>query len=162
ARIESIETRGALRAVRNGAEITVWPARTRKAEQQLRTRALALARAKVFYEFPRASIAQISGLLAIGFAPASDLLLAVSVDGLTVFDACGGERVLHDRTERELAEYPEHAEGVGPIEGVRVALMGLDGGIPLPRRTRDGFRLGALSPERDAIVWLTPPEEDVE
>ncbi len=107
-------------------------------------------------------IAAVGGLLAVGYAPGTDLLLVGSHDGLGVFDCLTGERLLRDNAAEG---YPATAtlelEGIGPLAGLRIRTAGLLGG-GLPLGTEEGtFHLdiqpavfaGDFAPYRGKPCW---------
>jgi hypothetical protein len=86
----------------------------------------------------------VGGLVEVGYAPDSDLLLVLSSYGRGIFDVVTGERVARDRTE----EYPMDsvslaAPGFDMLDGVTVRTAGLSGG-GLPLGTTDGWGLMVL------------------
>lgn len=132
-----------------------WPQRTDAEERALRARLAALPATDAPYPYVRYRAYAIGGLRSAGFAPGTELLLVVSWQGSGVFDGATLAKVGRDRRE------PRHdgdlAIGIGPIEGVRVPVMGIETALALPRQTPDGWSLGVLSPDYDATIWLTPP-----
>jgi hypothetical protein len=66
----------------------------------------------------------VGGLVAAGFDPTGSYLLTVSHSGRGVFETTAWQRVARDY---QLA-YPEngHAIGIGPIDGVSVAVREID------------------------------------
>lgn len=157
ARVEAFTAR--TRRPSDASGVLVWPVRLRAAEQELRRRVSLISRVACWFEYGRQTMYEVDDVLAIGLA--GELILVVSSRGLAVIDPLRG-CLAHDSSDRPLPGYPDWAEGIGPLHGQRVVLMGMDGGFPLPRRTPDGWSLGVLSPERDAIVWLSPPSEPCE
>lgn len=83
-------------------------------------------------------IVAVGGLLAVGYAPGTDLLLVGSHDGLGVFDCLTGERLARDNAAEG---YPDavtlELDGIGPLKGLRIRTAGLHGG-GLPLGTADG------------------------
>ncbi|MBB6053602.1 hypothetical protein [Armatimonas rosea] len=81
----------------------------------------------------------VGGLLGVGYAPGTDLLLVGSHDGLGVFDVLKGERIAR---EREAEGYPDEStlllEGIGLLAGQRIRTAGLHGG-GLPLGAGDGI-----------------------
>ncbi|MEM8534946.1 MAG: hypothetical protein AAGF95_29165 [Chloroflexota bacterium] len=96
----------------------------------------------------------IGGLLAVGYAENTDLLLVVSSQGRGVFDCLTGEKVARDDTD----PYPYFneikliAHGIGPLTDRTIHIAGLHGG-GLPHYTHDGWSLKAFS-----IMW---PHHDI-
>lgn len=92
--------------------------------------------------------ASVGGLLFVGFAPDSDLLLATSSQGRGVFDATNGKRIARDRNE-DFSEdtIKMEAVGIGPLDGQTIRMAGIYGG-GLPITTADGWQA-----ERLAIQW---------
>src|SRR5437016_5249971 len=79
----------------------------------------------------------IGGLLVIGFAPGSDLLLVISAGGRGVFDCLTGDRVSRDdEIDGETWADPIQLTtiGVGPLDKQTVRVAGLWGG-GMPVRT---------------------------
>jgi hypothetical protein len=89
------------------------------------------------------------------------MLLVVSSQGLGVFDG-NGERVARDADAEDMPGYPESVEGIGPITGVIVPLMGLDSVGAFPRSTSDGWQLGVLEPRDCRGIWTAPPGVSLE
>ena len=96
----------------------------------------------------------IGGLLAVGYAENTDLLLVISSQGRGVFDCLTGEKVARDDTD----PYPYFdqikltAQGIGPLTDTIIHVAGLPGG-GLPHHTQDGWSLKALP-----ITW---PQYDI-
>ena len=89
------------------------------------------------------------GLLAVGYAPGTDLILVGSHDGLGVFDCLTGGRLARDSTAEG---YPDVAtlvlEGIGPLAGQQIRTAGLHGGgLPL------GVDEGTLHLEIEPAVY---------
>ena len=109
----------------------------------------------------------VGGLTDVGFAPRSDVLLAVSGNGRGVFDCTTGERLARDPSTPGEGEedwqdcFGLEVEGIGPLAGQRLRTAGLHGG-GLSRITRDGW-----SAEHLALDWpeecllLVPPGGDI-
>lgn len=105
-----------------------------------------------------ASVA-IGGLLAVGYAEQSDLLLVISSQGRGIFDCLAGTRTARDR--RDAAPFYDEstlrAQGFGPLEGQVLPIAGLCGG-GLPNTTRDGWHLQAIPlPWPRYRIFLEPP-----
>jgi hypothetical protein len=98
----------------------------------------------------------VGGLRAVGFAPASEMVLVVSWNGLGVFDG-RGDRVARQRSTSKPPGYPRSAQGIGPIAGIKVRLMGCGGDTALPRTTPDGWQLDVLQPDQCLAIWIAPP-----
>lgn len=84
----------------------------------------------------RRTIAAVGGLTDVGFGRDQELLLVVSSTGRAIFDCDTGERIARDREEPSDDWYDIahlEAQGIGPLDGVRVRLSGLNGG-GLPTR----------------------------
>lgn len=88
----------------------------------------------------------VGGLSEIGYAPNSDLLLAVSSQGRGVYDCTTGERVARDREEfwDELDQTRLTSRGIGPLAELTIRLAGLHGG-GLPTSTSDGWNLDIIA-----------------
>lgn len=106
------------------------------------------------------STAFVGGLIEVGYAPKSDLVLVVSHDGRGGFDAKTGEHLARDRspsTDPWFDPISMTASGIGPLEGVVIRLAGLSGG-GLPKSTADGWRLEtAYLDWPDACVFISSP-----
>ncbi len=87
----------------------------------------------------------VGGLLAVGYAEDSDLLLVISSQGRGVFDCRSGTRVARDYADAYdiFDEIKLTAQGIGPLDGRTVRVAGLYGG-GLPNSTRDGWSLHAF------------------
>src|SRR5262249_9130212 len=82
----------------------------------------------------------VGGLLAVGYAEPSDLLLGISTAGRAVFDCQSGARIARDRSaaEQYYDEIALTAQGFGPLEGHILRIAGMWGG-GLPIATRDAW-----------------------
>lgn len=91
----------------------------------------------------------VGGLIQVGYATGSDLLLVLSGNGRGVFDCLTGQKLARDYDEASDGFDPIRltAAGLGPIEGQTVRVAGLYGG-GLPRTTFDGWFL-----EAQARAW---------
>ncbi len=87
----------------------------------------------------------LGGLLAVGYAEQSDLLLVISSQGRGIFDCLSGVRIARDPTpaERFCDEISLKVKGFGPLEGQTLPIAGLCGG-GLPNSTWDGWHLQAI------------------
>ncbi|MEI7768517.1 MAG: hypothetical protein WCI67_00950 [Chloroflexales bacterium] len=87
----------------------------------------------------------VGGLLAVGYAEQSDLLLVISSQGRGIFDCLSGTRIARDQTDAApfYDEITLRAQGFGPLEGQVLPIAGLCGG-GLPNATRDGWHLQAI------------------
>jgi hypothetical protein len=138
----------------------MWPERSRAEERDLQAALASVTEVQVPRRFPVASHWAVGGLLAVGLAPGTELVLVVSASGLGVFDGAG--RKLARKLDADLTGYPDHVAGIGPIAGVEVRLMGCEGGTALPRTTPDGWQLGVLHPDDCKGIWLAPPHHTLE
>lgn len=87
----------------------------------------------------------VGGLLAIGYAEATDLLLVISSQGRGIFDCQFGTKIARDDTDAD-AFYDAIAllaQGFGPLDGQAIRIAGLFGG-GLPKNTQDGWHLEAV------------------
>jgi hypothetical protein len=105
----------------------------------------------------------VGGLLSVGFAHGSELLLVTSHSGRGVFDCVSGERVARDDDGSYLWESPFDltAKGIGPLQGKTVPMAGIYGG-GLATGTRDGWRTEAVYldwPQPD--LFLVAPGSDL-
>ncbi|MFT3728252.1 MAG: hypothetical protein QM759_10555 [Terricaulis sp.] len=105
---------------------------------------------------------QIGGLTEVGFANSSDLLLVISSAGRGVVDTGQGKLIARDDDDRFAFDSGNLiAEGIGPINGVKVRVSGLRGG-GLSTHTADGW-----SVERQPLAWpdeeliLSPPGQSM-
>ncbi|MFT3886138.1 MAG: hypothetical protein QM724_12140 [Flavobacteriales bacterium] len=97
----------------------------------------------------------IGGLINIGFAEASDMLLVVSHQGRGVYDCLSGERVARDRDENIWPDYDKVTNtfsGIGPIQGLRIQTHGLYGGDSL---VKNNHHRDLLSKEATQL-WIVP------
>ncbi len=106
----------------------------------------------------------IGGLLEVGFAPVSELLIVVSPEGRGVFDCSTGERVARDY-DIDLKQWADPirltAEGIGPLGEQTVRMAGIWGG-GLPLFTADGWNLNAIPLSLvEYIALLCPPQTDI-
>jgi hypothetical protein len=105
-------------------------------------------------------VAAVGGLMAVGFAELSDLLLAVSHSGRGLFDARSGKRLARDDSEPGagwLKEVPYEATAIGVLGGATVRLAGILGG-GLARITADGWHLEVTPVDwPNHIVFVEPP-----
>lgn len=87
----------------------------------------------------------VGGLRAVGFDPASGLLLVTSSNGRGVLDCYTGIKLARDYEELGdwLDEQALEAEGIGPLAGIRVRLSGLCGG-GLSQVAHDGWLADVL------------------
>ena len=91
----------------------------------------------------------IGGLIQVGYAAGSDLLLVLSSQGRGVFDCIAGDKLARDYDEAHDYFDPIRltAVGFGPLAGQMIRVGGLFGG-GLPLTTVDGWHL-----EAQARVW---------
>lgn len=80
----------------------------------------------------------VGGLLSVGFARGSDLLLVTSHSGRGLFDCVNGERIERDDDDSYRWENPFEltAEGIGPLQHQTILMAGIYGG-GLPSGTHD-------------------------
>lgn len=138
----------------------LWPERTAAEARQLRADLASVPAVEAPSCWPVKSAHAVGGLLAVGFAPGTELVLVVSSNGLGVFDGAG--RKVARALDANLTGYPASVTGIGPLAGVDVPLMGCEGGSALPRTTPDGWRLGVLEPAACAGLWFAPPRVALE
>ncbi|HBE68483.1 MAG TPA: hypothetical protein DDW52_10085 [Planctomycetaceae bacterium] len=103
----------------------------------------------------------VGGLTEIGYAPSTDLLLAVSSQGRGVFDCTTGERIARDSDDvwDDLNETLLTSRGIGPLSDTIVRLAGLHGG-GLPMTTTDGWLLEVIPVDwPEYSMFITPPFE---
>lgn len=95
----------------------------------------------------RVATCPIEGLLQVGYAEGSDLLLVLSSQGRGIFDCLTGTRLAGD--EQDAYEFFDPirlmARGFGPLERQTIRMAGLFGG-GLPVVTLDGWILAELAP----------------
>jgi hypothetical protein len=84
----------------------------------------------------------IGGLIGVGYAEDSDLLLVHSSQGRGVFDCLVGTKIARDYDDENDTFDDIHliAEGIGPLEGQPIRMAGLYGG-GLANGTADGWHL---------------------
>jgi hypothetical protein len=157
---ELVQLGGPLRPAPLPQRPPMWPKRTVGQERALADALASVTEVEVPRHFPVVSHHAVGGLLAVGLAPGTELVLVVSASGVGVFDAAG--RKLARKLDADLSGYPDHVTGIGPIAGVEVPLMGCEGGIALPRTTPDGWQLGVLDPAWCKGIWLAPPHRTLE
>jgi len=89
----------------------------------------------------------VGGLLQIGYAEDSDLLLVLSSQGRGIFDCKTGEKLARDYDEDNDCFDPVRllAQGFGPLEGKTIRMAGLFGG-GLTRTTADWWSLDDIAP----------------
>lgn len=104
-------------------------------------------------------LVRVGGLIGIGFAADSDLLLVASHDGRGVIDCVTGELLARD--DDPLFPFDEDTQmvyGVGPLADQEVRIAGPVYGGTLPTETQDGWSLlGGLTNSSDDAVVLLPP-----
>ena len=100
----------------------------------------------------------IHGLLAVGFASGSDLLLAHAAFGDEIFDCKTGERVTWEEHEdvHIMDEIRLEAEGFGPLRNKRIKMASNDYGGGLTTSTLDGWLLRKFSSWPDDMIILLP------
>jgi hypothetical protein len=106
---------------------------------------------------PIASFA-VGGLLAVGYAEDTDLLLVISTQGRGIFDCQLGTKIARDYTDADkfYDEITLLAQGFGPLDGQVLRIAGLFGG-GLPNSTRDGWHLQAIPlpwPQHSIVLEL--------
>jgi hypothetical protein len=138
----------------------MWPERTAAEERRLVVALASVAEVQAPRRFPVVTRHAVGGLLAVGLASGTELVLAVSASGVGVFDGAG--RKVARKVKADLTGYPDHVAGIGPIAGIEVTLMGCEGGTALPRTTPDGWQLGVLDPDDCRGIWLAPPDHTLE
>jgi len=106
----------------------------------------------------------IGGLLQIGFALDSELLLVVSSEGRGVFDCRTGEPVARDYDideERWADTIRLTTKGIGPLKRQTLRMAGIWGG-GLPLYTADGWSVNVIALNwAEWIVMLCPPKSSV-
>lgn len=103
----------------------------------------------------------VGGLVAVGFGAAESHIMAISFSGRSVFDCETGEKVARDY-DGDIFEWMNNqtltAEGIGPLEGERVRVVGIWGG-GLPNTTDDHWSVQSHgSTGGNVAVFLEPPE----
>jgi hypothetical protein len=95
----------------------------------------------------RVTTRPIGGLLQVGYAEGSDLLLVLSSQGRGVFDCLTGRRIAGDEQDAYESFDPIRlmARGFGPLEQHTIRMAGLFGG-GLSVVTLDGWILTELAP----------------
>lgn len=106
----------------------------------------------------------VGGLLEVGFAPDSDLLLVVSSQGRGLIDCLSGERIARDYEPPDDAWYDEghlRARGIGPLQSEWIRLAGLHGGGLLTIQ-RDGWSVESIPLDwPQTCLLLVPPRSDI-
>ena len=89
----------------------------------------------------------IGGITAVGFAPGTDLLVALSHNGVGVIDPFTTQTVARSGNDNTYGDsYPVAVAGIGPVAGMRIPLAGLWGGR-LRTFTPDGWRVAVVAPD---------------
>lgn len=106
----------------------------------------------------------VGGLLEVGFASSSELLLVVSSEGRGIFDCSTGKRVARDY-EIDMEQWADvirlTAQGIGPLKDQTLPMAGIWGG-GLPLVTSDGWSLEIIALNwAQYTVVLCPPQADV-
>jgi hypothetical protein len=85
----------------------------------------------------------VGGLINVGFAENSDILLVISHQGRGIFDCLKGERVARDSADffDFLDEQSGKAKGFDILDGQTIKTYGLFGGDQLLKNTTDGWKL---------------------
>lgn len=97
----------------------------------------------------------VGGLVNLGFADASDMLLVISHQGKGLYDCISGERIGRDTDENIWPDYDKATNtfrGIGPLLGLRIRTHGLYGGDALPKQNASRDLLFC----DDTALWLTP------
>ena len=103
------------------------------------------------------------GIIGVGFARETDLLLVATHDGRGVVNCLTGEMIARDRDPSFLLdEKTRKVPGIGPLAGEEIVIAGKIYGGTLSNKTKDGWVLrGELSNRSDDSIWLLPPIDDV-
>ena len=93
----------------------------------------------------KVAVVSVGGLTEVGFSSDEKYVLVLSGSGRAVVSTSDGSRVARDREGPRLEspwlrESALEAEGIGPIAGVWLQVVGLWGGT-LPKTSPDGWRL---------------------
>lgn len=99
----------------------------------------------------------VGGLINLGFAEGSDLVLVVSHQGRGVYNCLSGERVARDRDENIWPDYDKANNtfsGIGPLLGSRIPTHGLYGGDSLVKHNHHRDLLSKVEMQ----LWLTPAQ----
>ena len=106
----------------------------------------------------------VSGLVQVGYAENSYLLLVLSSQGRGVFDCLTGQKIARDYDEAGDYFDPIRllAQGFGPMEAKCIRMAGLFGG-GLPYTTLDGWSVDEQAPAWPTrTILLTPPTTENE
>ena len=100
----------------------------------------------------------IGGLIGVGYAEDSDLLLVHSSQGRGVFDCLAGTKIARDYDDENdtFDEIHLTAEGIGPLEGQTIRMAGLYGG-GLTKVSFDSWHLLDMTldwPDRSVFLEL--------
>ena len=101
----------------------------------------------------------IHSLLAVGYAPNSDFILAVTVSRREVFDGLNGNLVAWIDTSNDATPFDEihlTARGIGPLDGQNIRVASWDFGGGLPKQTVDGWQIKIISFWPNDNVLLLP------
>ncbi|MCA9987977.1 MAG: hypothetical protein KDE59_26915 [Anaerolineales bacterium] len=105
----------------------------------------------------------VGGVTEVGLSSDGQYLLVISYHGRGVFDCRTGIKVARDRDETFDAWLDAEqglAQGIGPLAGQNIPIVGGFVGSALPAATQDGWRLERLDIEsKMELVWATPPGE---
>lgn len=102
----------------------------------------------------------IHSLLAVGYAPDSDLILVVTMSRREVFDGLNGNLIdWVDTSNDDTPPFDEihlTARGVGPLEGQNIRVASWEAGGGLPKQTADGWQMKIISCWPNDTVLLLP------
>lgn len=98
------------------------------------------------------AVVAVGGLTHAGFADSTDLLLAISPSGRSVFECRDATRVVRDDEDAVIDAGNLTTAGIGPLTDRTIRLSGLSGG-GFPTRTSDGWGL-----ERNPAAW---PDDEI-
>jgi hypothetical protein len=98
------------------------------------------------------------GVTAVGFAPGTELLIVLTHSGISVVDGTTGDTLAEQGDADDDDPYPVSVNGIGPLQGQRIAVAGLWGG-GLRWFSPDGWSLSAIAPRWPTqSVALMPPD----
>ena len=102
----------------------------------------------------------IHSLMAVGYAPDSDLILCISMFRSEVFDGLNGKLIAWVDTSNEdsppFDEIHLTAQGIGPLEGQNIRVASWESGGGLPKQTVDGWQIKVISFWPNDTVILLP------
>lgn len=109
----------------------------------------------------RISVHAVGGLIQVGFAEQSDLLLVLSHDGRGIFNCLTGEKIARNRNDSQefFDKETSVAKGFDLLESKEIKTAGLYGGT-LSEKTQDGWKLSTLESKGICRIYLNFKDSD--